>query len=86
MPTKIELTFVDKEFIRHVATGASTKEIAGRMNMAASTIESYRVRICRFMGARNSPHLVAIAIHKGLITAESPPPQISGGSSAIQHV
>jgi DNA-binding CsgD family transcriptional regulator len=53
--------------VQLVAEGLSTREIADRMNYSAQTIKKLITSVEARIGARSRPHMVALAIRRGLI-------------------
>ena len=50
-----------------MAGGLSNKEIAGRLNVAESTVKRCLVVILTKLGARDRTHAVSLAIERGII-------------------
>lgn len=55
----MELSVRETEIIVQIAYGFSDKEIANKLNISPRTIQTYVVRICLKLNARNRPHAVA---------------------------
>lgn len=62
------LTVRELEILLLVATGASAKEIARQLRIAARTVEAHINHLKLKTGARNRAHLVAVALEYGLIS------------------
>ena len=62
-----ELTDREREVLKCVAEGLSTKETAARFEISARTVETHRANLMRKLGARSVAQLVRIAIREGLI-------------------
>ena len=62
-----ELTEREREVLKCVAEGLSTKETAARFEISARTVETHRANLMRKLGARSVAQLVRIAIREGLI-------------------
>jgi DNA-binding NarL/FixJ family response regulator len=62
------LTFRQREVLRLVAEGNSTKQIAARLGLSAKTVEAHRGAIMERLGIRDVAGLVRFAIRAGLIT------------------
>lgn len=60
----------ETEILRLVASGRTTDEIAGALNLSAKTVQNYHYQIKSKMGARTDAHLVWLAIGAGLVGAE----------------
>lgn len=56
---EMDLSIRETEIIALVANGFSDKEIADKLNISPRTIQTYIIRICSKLGARNRPHAVA---------------------------
>lgn len=61
------LTDKEKRIIELVAEGASTKIIAYIMNYTQATMETYRIKILRKTGCKNSASLIAWAFRNGVL-------------------
>lgn len=57
----------EREVLSLVAEGTSTKEIAEALFLSPKTVESYRKNLLSKLNARNTAHLIRIAIKEGLI-------------------
>ena len=66
-----ELTPREKEIVALIAAGASSKEVAKKLFLSVSTIETHRANLMRKMGARNVAQLVHYALQHGLVNASS---------------
>ena len=63
------LTEREREVLKRIAEGSSTKEIATRLDISARTVESHRANLMRKLDVRSVAQLVRIAIREGLIEA-----------------
>jgi DNA-binding CsgD family transcriptional regulator len=61
------LTKTEKEILLLLAQGASARETADAASLRLPTVERYIVRLRFKMGARNTPHLIALAFLKGAL-------------------
>jgi DNA-binding NarL/FixJ family response regulator len=68
-----QLTSREKEIIAFVAAGDSSKEIAKKLFLSVSTIETHRANLMAKVGARNIAQLILYALREGLVD----PPVIS---------
>lgn len=68
--TNMELSVREREVLRFLADGLSSKEIAERLGISARTVENHRASITRRTGLRSVAHLTLYAIRLGLV--ESP--------------
>jgi DNA-binding NarL/FixJ family response regulator len=66
-PDAPRVTDRERELLVMVAEGAEDKEIAARFHVGHSTAENYVARLRAKLGARNRPHLAALAIRLGLV-------------------
>jgi DNA-binding CsgD family transcriptional regulator len=57
-----QVTKREREIIHLMAEGLSTKEVARELNISFHTVESHRKNLLVKMKARNTVHLVAMAI------------------------
>lgn len=62
------LTLRQREVLRLVAEGNSTKKIAARLGLSVKTVEAHRGAIMERLGIRDLASLVRFAIRAGLIT------------------
>ncbi len=62
-----ELSGREQEVLRAVAQGKTTKEVAVELNLSARTVETYRVRLKRKLGARNVAELLNHARKRQLL-------------------
>lgn len=63
----LALTPRQREVLALVASGKSTKEIAGTLNISAKTVESHRIQLMERLDIHTVPGLVRYAAHAGLI-------------------
>jgi DNA-binding NarL/FixJ family response regulator len=61
------LSFSDKEILRALARGLTTKEMAGELRMTEATTETYRNRLMKKVNAPNTAALLAFAFRNGLL-------------------
>ena len=64
------LTARQREVLRLVAGGKSTKEIAFALNLSVKTVETHRAQIMERLGIRDVAGLVRYALRTGLIPPE----------------
>jgi two-component system, NarL family, nitrate/nitrite response regulator NarL len=57
----------EREVLELVAEGISTKEMAETLHLSPKTVETYRKNLLHKLNARNTAHLIRIAIQEGLI-------------------
>lgn len=62
-----QLTAREKEIIRFIAAGDSSKEIARRLFLSVSTVETHRANLMAKIGARNIAQLIQYALRMGLV-------------------
>jgi DNA-binding NarL/FixJ family response regulator len=58
------------EILRLVAEGKTSREIAERLAISPKTVDTYRSRLMRKIGAENLVALVKFAIRHGVISLE----------------
>jgi len=68
-----QLTAREKEIIGFVAAGDSSKEIAKKLFLSVSTVETHRANLMAKIGARNIAQLIQYALREGLVD----PPVVS---------
>jgi two-component system invasion response regulator UvrY len=57
----------ETEILRLVASGRTTEDIAGLLNLSPKTVQNYHYQIKSKIGARTDAHLVWLAIGAGLV-------------------
>lgn len=60
----------EREVLLHIVKGRSSKEIADRLGIVASTVDTYRSRIMGKFGIESLAELVALALKHGLDARE----------------
>ncbi len=65
------LTDRQRQILKLIAEGRSTKEIATRLSVSAKTVETHRAQLMERLNIRNVPGLVKIAVRRGLVDLES---------------
>src|SRR5438552_1852819 len=63
----LEITARQREVLKLVATGKSTKEIAFDLNLSVKTVEAHRAQIMERLGLRDIASLVRYALRTGLV-------------------
>ncbi len=69
-PAADALTEREREVLRLVAEGNSSREIAGRLGLSAKTVEGHRSRIMSKLGIRDLAGLVRYAVRTGLVSED----------------
>jgi DNA-binding NarL/FixJ family response regulator len=64
------LTLRQREVLRLVAEGNSTKQVAARLGLSAKTVEAHRGAIMERLGIRDLAGLVRFAIRAGLVAQD----------------
>jgi len=64
------LTDREREILTMVLEGLSNKESAARMKLSSRTVEIYRASLLRKVGARNTAHLVRMAMQLRVVQDE----------------
>lgn len=62
-----QLTDREREVLRLVAQGLSTKEIAARWSISTRTVETHRAHLMRKLGLRSVARLTQFAIREGML-------------------
>jgi len=62
-----ELTRREKEILAFIASGASSKEIASKLFLSVSTVETHRANVMTKIGARNVAQLIHYGLENGLV-------------------
>ena len=65
------LTNRQREILKLIAEGHSTREIADRLSVSVKTVETHRTQLMERLNIRNIPGLVKFAVRKGLVDLES---------------
>jgi len=63
----VVLTFQEKELLKGIVSGLTTKQIALSLKMTESTTETYRVRLLKKIGLPNTAALLAYSFRNGLL-------------------
>ena len=66
-PDGSEASDREKQVLRLVAQGKTSKEIAAQLKLSTRTVETYRVRLKRKLNARNVAELLSRARERGLV-------------------
>jgi len=59
----------EKQVLRLIAEGLSTKEIASRLQISFKTVDCYRTRLLRKANVHETASLVRLAFQSGLLSA-----------------
>lgn len=65
-----ELSGREREVLQLVAEGRTSAEIAERLSLASSTVETYRSRIMNKLNVHDLPGLVKFSLQQGLISLD----------------
>lgn len=68
----MELSIRETEIIMQISLGFSDKEISDNLNISTRTIQTYVIRICLKLDARNRAHAVTKYILRKLNLVTSP--------------
>jgi len=60
----------EREILKLVADGKTSREIAERLSISPKTVDTYRSRLMSKIGVKNLVGLVKFAIRHGLISLE----------------
>ena len=63
-PTSERLTAREREVVGHVAAGATTAEIAVTLYISPTTVATHVRKAMARLGAKNRPHLIALALQR----------------------
>lgn len=66
VPTVL-LTLPERDLLRAIADGLTTKEISTLLKMTEATAETYRVRLIKKVGVHNTAGLLAYAFRNGIL-------------------
>lgn len=65
------LSIRQREILRLIAEGQSTKQIAALLDISPKTVEYHRGKLMRAVGLHDIPSLVRLAVRAGLVPGES---------------
>ena len=60
----------EREILRLVAEGKTSREIAERLSISPKTVDTYRSRLMRKIGVEDMAGLIKFAIQHGVISLE----------------
>ena len=60
----------EREILKLVADGKTSREIAERLSISPKTVDTYRSRLMSKIGVKNLAGLIKFAIRHGLISLE----------------
>lgn len=63
----VVLSFLERELIRAIAGGGTTKEISQQLHISEATAETYRIRLIHKVGATNTAELLTFAFRNGIL-------------------
>lgn len=63
----VVLTFQERELLKAIASGATTKVIGPQLKMSSATAETYRTRLMKKLGVPNTAALLAYAYRNGIL-------------------
>jgi DNA-binding NarL/FixJ family response regulator len=61
------LSFHEKELLKAIAGGGTTKQIASDLRLKVTTAETYRIRLMKKVGVSNTASLLAYAYRNGIL-------------------
>lgn len=63
----VVLTAAERDMLKAIASGLTTKEIASLLKLSDSTAETYRIRLIKKVGMLNTAGLIAYAYRNGIL-------------------
>ena len=66
MRTDNGLTHREKEVLKHIGLGKTSKQIADVLNLSVFTISNHRRHICKKLGVHSTAQLVAFAVQQAM--------------------
>lgn len=66
MRTDNSLTGREKEVLKHIGHGKTSKQIAGLLNLSVFTVGNHRRHICKKLGLHSTAQLVAFAVQQSM--------------------
>jgi DNA-binding NarL/FixJ family response regulator len=76
----VEITARERDVLRYVAEGMSSKEISERLGLSVRTVENHRASITRRTGLKSIAQLTLHAVRLGLISMPQGPASTEGGA------
>ena len=67
MRTESALTRREREVLKHIGHGKTSKQIAQLMNLSVYTVSNHRRHICRKLGLHSTAQLVAFAVQQSMV-------------------
>lgn len=67
------LTTREREVMQLLAEGNTNKEVAGKLNIGVSTVDTHRTRIMQKLDLKSFADLVLYAVRKGIVNSGRPP-------------
>jgi DNA-binding NarL/FixJ family response regulator len=64
--SEFRITTRERQVLHHLSEGKQVKAIAVLMGLSPRTVESYKYRMMRRVGAKTAAELVRIAIERGV--------------------
>ena len=61
----------ERQMLRHLVAGATSKEIAQALGLSAKTVENYRARMLRKLGVTNTAAAIRLAYQRGLLASRA---------------
>jgi DNA-binding NarL/FixJ family response regulator len=58
---------IDREIIKAIANGVSTKQLSSLCNISVRTVETRRSRLLKKLGVKNTAELIAFAFRNGIL-------------------
>lgn len=71
-PQNFPLTKREKEILQHIAHGLTSREIAEKLFLSLSTVNTHRANLMQKLDIHDTAGLVRYAIQSGLVKVESP--------------
>jgi DNA-binding NarL/FixJ family response regulator len=69
-PARALLSAREREVLKWIAEGLSTKEIAARLDLGPKTVETYRRRLMAKLGCSRATELVRYALREGIVALD----------------
>ena len=66
MRTDSALTRREKEVLKHIGHGKTSKQIAELLNLSVFTVSNHRRHICKKLGLHSTAQLVAYAVQQSM--------------------
>ncbi len=68
MRTDRALTHREREVLKYISEGKTSKQIASALNLSVFTVSNHRKHICKKLGLHSTAQLVAFAVKQSTVS------------------